>query len=368
MNRIQRNSLIAAACLAACGIAAAQSTVQLFGVVDAAMQRGTGSIASKSQVGNSGLTTSRWGLRGKEDLGGGNWAQFWLEAGLANDTGNGVPSNSNNQLGGVSTSQAGSQGIVFGRRSTIGLGGSWGEVRIGRDFTPQYHNLTYEPTGGVGVGTAVNITNIITGPTNTRASNAVSYFMPGTAGFFGQVQYYLGENLSSAPNKHDGNGWGLRLGYGHGPYEVAVATSRTKYLAGDSQQSNIGGFYDFGVAKLLANYSHDEGLVQVPGSNGTMMKAKANGWSLGTSVPVGSDEIRAGYSVYKIDAKATGLNDPEAKKLMASYVHNLSKRTAVYGSVARVSNSGGSATALLGAVTGANQHSNGYEAGIRHTF
>lgn len=357
-----RSSLVAAAALAVCGLASAQST-QLFGVVDVALQRGTGSVANKTQLGNSGLTTSRLGFRGTEELGGGQWAGFWLEAGVNPDNGTGNPTNTNNQASG---STSGSQGLTFNRRSTLSLGGSWGELRVGRDFTPQYHNLNYEPTAATGVGTAVNSTNIITGSTNTRASNSISYFMPTIKGFFGQAQYYMGENASNVPNKNDGNGGGIRVGYQGGRYEIAAATSKTKYSAGNSKQSNIGGFYDFGVAKLLANYSHDEGLVQL--STDGQQLAKGKGWSLGTSVPYGSSELRAGYSRYKVDVHGSGVDEPTAKKLMASWVYNFSKRTAMYGTVARVTNSGGSSTALLGAVTAANEHSNGFEAGIRHTF
>jgi predicted porin len=49
-------------------------------------------------------------------------------------------------------------------------------------------------------------------------------------------------------------------------------------------------------------------------------------------------------------------------------VHNLSKRTALYATVARAKNSGGAAQALNGAVTGANGSSSGYDFGIRHAF
>ena len=363
MKTTRMKTALATATLAMCGLASAQS-VQLFGVVDVAMQRGTGSVANKTQLGNSGLSTSRLGFRGTEDLGGSQWAGFWLEAGVNPDNGTGVYTNTNNQASG---SGAGSQGLTFNRRSTLSLGGAWGEVRLGRDFTPQYYNLTYEPTGGTGVGTAVNGTNIITGVTNTRASNSISYFMPAINGFFGQAQYYLGENASNAPNKNDGNGAGVRVGYKGDRYEIAAATSKTEYSAGNSKQSNIGGFYDFGVAKLLANFSHDDGLVPLT-SGGAQQLAKANGWSLGTSVPYGSSELRAGYSRYKIDVHGSGLDEPTAKKFMASWVYNYSKRTAMYGTVARVTNSGGSSTSLLGAVTAANEHSNGFEAGIRHTF
>jgi predicted porin len=359
-------AIVGAAALAACGIAAAQSSMTVFGVVDAALQRTTGSISDKTQLGNSGLDISRIGFRGREDLGGGLWASFWLEAGIQNDTGQGVASNSNNQAsGGAPDGMNGGQGLTFNRRSTVSLGGPWGEIRLGRDFSTQYLNLLYDATAAVGLGTPVNVTNIITGVTFQRVSNAISYISPTYAGFSGQAQVYLGENASNKDNKDDGRGAGLRIAYASGPLAVAATTSRTQYLAGDSRQSNIGGSYDLGVVKLFANYSQDRGLVQAAGA---LQAAKARGWAASASYPFGSNELRATYSEYRIDMTDPGLEDPRARKLAASWVYSLSKRTAVYGTVAHVTNSGGSSTALLGATTGPNQSSTGYEAGIRHSF
>ena len=91
-----------AACTAATW-ACAQSSVTLFGVVDAAVTYTTGSgpvSTSKWQLTNSANTFSRIGFRGTEDLGGGYAAGFWLEAGLMNDTGSGFTTNTNNQSNG----------------------------------------------------------------------------------------------------------------------------------------------------------------------------------------------------------------------------------------------------------------------------
>jgi predicted porin len=347
-------------------MAAAQSSVTLFGVIDAALQHGTGSISDRTALGNSGIAISNVGLRGREDLGAGLWASFWLEAGIQNDTGQGVPSNSNNQPGGAGRAGLdGAQGLTFNRRSTVSIGGPWGELRLGRDFTPQYYDLTYDATNAIGLGTPVNVTNIITGVTFQRASNAVSYFSPHVAGFFGQAQAYFGENPSNAAGKDDGKGAALRVGYAAGPLELAAATSRTQYLAGDSHQSNIGGSYDFGVAKLFANYSHDRGLVQ---AGSATLAAKARGWAVSASAPFGSNELRASFSEYTIDPGERAIESSSARKVAASWVYAFSKPTAVYVTIARVTNSGGSSTALLGAATAANQSSTGYEAGIRHSF
>jgi len=146
-----KKSLIALAVLTASGISFAQSSVTLFGIVDAAYAKGTGSVSDKTQLQNSGYNSSRFGVRGTEDLGGGLKASFWLEAGVNNDDGTGAASNTNNQA--VTAANAGTQGLTFNRRSTVSLEGGFGEVRLGRDYTPQFWTETaYDPFGTNGVG------------------------------------------------------------------------------------------------------------------------------------------------------------------------------------------------------------------------
>jgi len=403
-----KKSLIALAVLAAAGSASAQSSVTLFGVVDATLAFGRGSISNKTHLTNSGYNSSRLGFRGTEDLGGGMSASFWLEAGLQNDNGAGAGTSTNNQSAGTfngggivtttttatttnttfaagavqpngvacvpvapattcsfastststSTSASaanGTQGLTFNRRSTVSLAGGWGELRLGRDYSPQFWNLTvFDPFGTNGVGTTQTLNSIITGPTAVRASNSIGYFLPpNIGGFYGQLQHYRGENNTGAANSSDGTGTGIRVGYAAGPLNVALAISRTKYLAGRVRQDNLGGQYDFGIAKLQAHISRDE--------NGAL---EGRGWLIGGLFPVGAGEIRAAYSRYETNA----VGSPESRKFALGYVHNLSKRTALYTTWARVKNTGGAAAALNGAATGANTSSTGYDFGIRHAF
>jgi predicted porin len=354
-----KKSLIALAVLAAAGTASAQSSVTLFGIVDATLQHVSNSGGpSVTRLTNSGYNSSRLGFRGTEDLGGGMSASFWLEAGVNNDDGQGAATNSNNQASGAGAAVAGRQGLTFNRRSTVSLAGGWGELRLGRDYTPQFWNLTvFDPFGTNGAGTTQTLNSIITGVTSVRASNSIGYFLPGNlGGFYGQVQHYRGENASGAATSSDGNGNGLRLGYAAGPFNVALALSRTKYAAGNVKQNNIGAQWDFGMAKLIGHYSRD--------TNGAL---DAKGWLLGTLVPVGAGEIRLAYSRYRTDAAG----DPTSKKLALGYVHNLSKRTALYATYARVKNSGGAANSVVVGAAGApaaNASSTGYDLGIRHSF
>ena len=349
-----KKSLIALAVLAASGAAMAQSSVTLFGIVDATYAYGSGSVANKSQLTNSGYNSSRLGFRGVEDLGGGMSASFWLEAGVNNDNGSGGTTSTNNQ---GASGVTGGGGLTFNRRSTVSLNGGFGEVRLGRDYTPQFWNLTvFDPFGTNGVGTTQTLNSSLGGPTTIRASNSIGYFLPGNlGGFYGQAQYYMGENLSNAANKKDGNGLALRAGYANGPINVALAFSDTKFLSGNIKAVNLGGQYDLGVAKIMAHYNQDD----VKGGN------EGKGFLIGGLVPVGAGEIRLAYSTYKIDTVGA---DPRTNKIALGYVHNLSKRTALYATYAHVSNKNGAAQSLNGSVTAAGDNSNGYDFGIRHSF
>ena len=351
-----KRTMIAMAVMVAAGTAFAQSSVTLFGVVDATIKIGRGTLSDKTQMGNSGNSSSRLGFRGIEDLGGGMSASFWLEADLSNDDGRGVATNTNNQAsGGAIAGISGGQGLTFDRRSTVSVAGGWGELRLGRDYTPQFWNVPiFDPFGGVGLGTTQILQPGFTGPTTVRASNSIGYFLPGNlGGWYGQGQIYLGENNSGAATSHDGNGYGVRIGYANGPFDAALATSRTKNAAGDVRQSNVAGQWDFGVAKAMGQFSRDRaGAVQ------------GKGWMIGSRIPVGVGEIRASYSVYETDTAG----NPETKKLSIGYVHNLSKRTAVYTTWARAKISGGAAVGLNGSTTGPNTSSSGLDIGVRHSF
>ena len=227
----------------------------------------------------------------------------------------------------------------------------------------------FDPFGTNGVGTNVMLTGVSALATPTagasrvvRASNNIGYFLPANlGGFYGQVNYWFGENDTAAnPAVRDnGDGYGLRLGYGAGPFNVALGYSKTNdEVVGDFRQMNIGGSWDFGMAKLMAQYSRDK--------VGNPLDVDGRGWLLGALVPVGAGEIRASYSTYRFD---TAVGEPRVKKLALGYVHNLSKRTALYATVAHLKNSGGAALTVNSAAAPAvNDSSTGLDLGIRHSF
>jgi len=348
-----KKSLIALAVLTASGISFAQSSVTMFGVVDAAYAKGTGSLTDKTQLKNSGHNSSRFGVRGTEDLGGGLKASFWLEAGVNNDDGSGSATSNNNQTapGDAPVLNARNQGLTFNRRSTVSLEGSFGEVRLGRDYTPQFWTETaFDPFGTNGVGT--NIAFNKGGNTGVRASNSIGYLSPSFNGVKVWAQTYMGENAST-DGAQAGDGNAIRVTYDAGPLSLAYATSSTKQAtAGEKNEtSNIAASYDFGMIKLMAQ------------SNKTKVTGAADidGFVVGATAPLGS-----GYA--RIALSETDKAGVKSNLTAIGYVYGLSKRTDLYATYARVANKGGATAALNGATTGADQSSSGYDFGIKHAF
>ena len=385
-----KKSLTAFAALAVCGLASAQSSVTLFGVVDAGVTyqsntardtvTGLSNKQSKWSLGNSGYNSSRIGFRGTEDLGGGLAASFWLEAPITNDDG----------ATGVST---------FNRRSTVSLSGGFGELRLGRDYTPTFWNDTvFDPFGTNGSGT--NVISTVSGNTTinnanyVRASNSVGYFLPpNLGGFYGQLQYSFAENTSTsatsttaATSSSAGRYVGGRFGYANGPLDIALGVGRstavdTAALERSVQTINLGASYDFGPVKLFGELSNVKNKFDYSAAADT--HDSYNGYLIGATVPVGAGLIRVAYSQVRYGEGAAGVTgeDPLARKLAVGYVHNLSKRTALYATVARVNNRNdvnytgslvSASTTGYGSTgvgfSGLPRSSTGYDFGIRHAF
>lgn len=330
--------LVAATLLGAPLAASAQSSVTLFGTVDVGVARVTGEGSSRTGLSHSGANISRFGFRGVEDLGGGLKAGFWLEAGFAPDEG---------------TVNAG-----FNRRATVSLMGAWGELRLGRDDSATFLNtLIFDPflTNGVG-GTNAFVMN---GPPTIQISNAISYFTPANlGGFYGQVQHAFSERLNTDPTV-GGEYNGLRVGYRSGGLHASASAAKLQGLtqAQDQRFRNVGLSYDFGVAQPMLLWASEK--------RGTL---EVRALQLGVKVPVGAGEIRA--SVARYDTKGT---DADWRKFAIGYGHNLSRRTQVYASYARLNNDRGSQRAIgvQGLAAPANRpggHANGYEVGVRHFF
>ena len=410
-----KKSIVGLAALAAAAAASAQSSVTVFGVIDAAVSgyyntaedprpssvfpsvyANRGSVTtSRTALTNSGYNGSRLGFRGTEDLGGGLAASFWLEAGVNNDNGTGTGA------GGA---------IQFNRRSTVSLSSAFGEIRLGRDYSPTFWNDTvFDPFGTNGVGTNLIATfNGLTtpgsaavgfqaNPNYVRVSNSIGYFLPpNLGGFYGQAMYAFHEKDKYDPgsttpalplnNSRTGRYVGGRFGYTNGPLEVALAYSTTAvaddYYAGVTTSlntANLGASYDFGPVKLFGELSKQK--LQRDSVTSILPEPTADGWLLGATAPVGPGLIRVAYSSVKIDTNVTNAflappASPKAEKLAIGYVHNLSKRTALFVTYAYLKDKNGldltvGGPAMAASLNGSplnGKKSYGYDFGIRHAF
>lgn len=360
-----KKSLLALAALGMfAGAASAQSSVTLFGIVDAGVARLTAktSAGSKSVTGmtNSGLNSSRLGFRGVEDLGGGLRAGFHIEGQLYNDTGDG---------------RATATPFDFQRRSTVSLMGNFGEVRLGRDYTPTFSNVSaYDPFGTNGVGTSM-ATSMLSGlgiaaQGNTRQNNSIGYFLPGNlGGFTGNFMFGLAENVSGTRKANQY--FGARLGYAAGPLSVtgAYGDNTSAAQANDVKYMSVGASYDVGVVKPMGYWAREK-------ADGG---ARIDAYLIGATVPLGQGELRASVARYDIKKNAQGLNNRnDWDKYAIGYGYNLSKRTQLYGTYAVVRNKNGQTKTIsqnglaspltAGATVLGGKNSTGLEAGIRHSF
>lgn len=361
-----KKSLIALAVLAASGAAMAQSSVTLFGIVDTGVAYVNKNQAGDSVygLGTSGSSTSRLGLRGTEDLGGGLKAGFWLEGEIFGDTGG--------------------NGFDFKRRSTVSLSGNFGEVRLGRDQVPTFQKLTsYDLFSATGIGQFMGFRNwasvagaqtpAVGDDNGIRANNLIAYYTPNFGGFNAGVGYAFDEKTTVGTVKNVGRYVGGYVAYDNGPLSVSLGLAQQKtyvtlpaITAADRDEMTLGASYNFGVAKLT-------GLIQQTKYKALGQSDKVNSYMLGASAPVGGvGEVKLQYALY--DQK---FNDSKAHQITLGYVHNLSKRTALYGNLAFLKNKDGSTLGLaakgLGsyssnATVAAGESQTGVQVGIRHAF
>ena len=344
-----KKSLIALAVLAASGAAMAQSSVTLFGIVDTAV----GYVDNANAAGDSvyGLTTSgnaisRLGFRGVEDLGGGLKAGFWLEGEIFGDNGN-------------------ANGFNFQRRSTVSLMGGFGEVRMGRELTPSYSKTSsYDLFGQTGIGHFMGWTGNwygIDGDSGNalRSSNMISYYTPNFSGFTAGLGYGFDEQTTGKAGRYIGG----YAAYDNGPLSVALSYDERNVAANfDRNTLTLAGSYNLNVVKLNA-------IVQQTKDDVIGTDSKVNAYALGASAPLGAGEVKLQYAMY--DQKAI---DSKAHHISLGYVHNLSKRTAVYGTVSYMDNKDSSKVGLSvkglsevkGPATGESQ--TGVQVGVRHSF
>jgi predicted porin len=287
-----KKSLVALAVLAASGASFAQSSVTLYGVADiwfgsAELKGGDRTTVLES----GGVSGSRWGMKGTEDLGGGLKANFLLEQGISLDSG--------------------AVGAGFNRQAYVGLSGGFGEVKLGNVYTA-YDDISGAANSAFDSALAPqNNVWASTGYTS-NPSNNIYYASPEFAGFSGAVSYSLNEKTAlktEATSLHvKYNGGPLYVGLGYQSDEVYNTGVSTDYL-------RLNGTYDFGAAKLLVGF----------GSVDYAIAADVKEWELGVDVPLSASlTLSGGVAVSKPDggSKSTGY------AVAAAY--SMSKRTTLY--------------------------------------
>ena len=163
----------------------------------------------------TGTVPSRWGLRGSEDIGGGNKAIFWLESGFAATA--------------ARPTVAGA--CSAGRRWSAA--GDWGQVALGRQYTMLFWAMAEPDILGPNIFGSGSIDSYIP---NTRADNAVSY--KGTFGSFtvGATYSFGRDTVNAGPSPAGTNcagenpadtracrEWSAMLKYDAAAWSLAVA-------------------------------------------------------------------------------------------------------------------------------------------------
>lgn len=270
----------------------AQSGIQLYGIVDAGMERVDNGDANVTRL-TSGLSTgSRWGIRGNEDLGGGYRALFTLESRIEVDTGAmnnrgaiffcpsapalcpGVvgtsPAVPATVVGGMSAvnssllqavSTVNGVNALFDRQAFVGLVTPYGAVLAGRQYTPNYEVLVkYNSFADSFAGNPGQISTI-----NIRANNALQYRAE-LSGFTLSLMYGFGgsegnRNERSTVGRGD-DFYGANFQYNTPRFGVGVGYNRNNTVTFAAPTENrkgletysVGGNATLGNVKLFATY------------------------------------------------------------------------------------------------------------------
>lgn len=340
---MQRNILAAAlfATLPALAIDAhAQSNVQMYGIVDAALSRqdtGTAGQGSNWVVNSGNQSSSRIGFRGVEDLGDGMKAMFNLEAGVAIDTG-------------------AADSALFGRRAVVGLENSVGLVTLGREYSPIAAVAAMSDIFGQGFYGS-NLSAFTTNKLTRRLNNSVNFKSASWFGLRGYLAYSTGENITGVGPS--GNLYGAAVEYNLGALGLSAGYHRIKRLAtGDNKEAAFGASYTLGQFEFKGGYLMAD---QIGPNN------KFEQYNLGVAYTLDANKFLFNYQNNKID------NGSKGKTYALAYTYSLSKRTNLYASYATLDNNNAGLFGLTSSSvsitpTTAGGDPKALSLGMRHTF
>jgi len=363
-RKISLHAVALAAALCASS-AMAQSSVTIYGIIDTGVVYTTNANASGNSVFKmpslTGSFPSRIGFKGTEDLGGGLQAMFVLESGFAPDTG-----------------AMGQGGRLFGRQSYVGLKNNWGQLMLGRQVNMTYLSQLKTDVMGPNLFAIGSIDAYLP---NARSDNAIGY-LGNFSGFTVGATYSFGRDAAgpagpaatNCPGEvagnskacrqvtallgYDGKGWGVTSSYDI-LYGNTGASNGMTSSDNTDQRVTLNGYFMLGDVKIGG------GVVDRRTRAAANTNTDSDLYYLGVSYPL-SVALVLDAQVSRLDVK----NSPNDVTLsVARLTYNLSKRTAVYGSLGYIKNGGTSSVALdAGGTVGAGKNQLGVMTGIRHTF
>ncbi|MCP3728479.1 porin [Paraburkholderia sp. CNPSo 3272] len=346
---------VVAAILAA-GSVHAQSSVTLYGVLDAgllytsrAVNAGGTNIGHRFSLMDSGLSGSNFGLRGTEDLGGGLSAIFDLESGI--DMANGGFGNSN--------------GNFFGRQTWVALNGGFGTVRAGLQYSPFVLSLiSTDPRNASYFGSAgvIYVGNVLA--TGLFNPNAISYTSPVIAGFQGSAMMALG---GQAGDFRAGWQYSARLKYEFDGLVIDAALYSSN-AGGTAASTPVPTTVTFSGRTIGAGYTFESLMLKavfinfkVAGSFDNRVYGGGFGYQITPAL------LANAGAWYTSDG-----NDTANHSILvgAGATYSLSKATSLYSQVAFVKNHGKMNTglALNGALYEGSGSTTGVNVGMRHVF
>lgn len=278
------------------------SAVNVYGLIDMSVGSYKAPGGQRQTLAESGkMTTSFLGFGGSEDLGNGLSAQFKLETFFRSDVGRSGRFDGDGE---------------FTRTASVGLAHkTYGALHLGRNTTSLFVSTLMFNALGDSFGFSPAIRQYFTSGTvtgDTGWNDSIAYSSPTVGGFRANLAYAFKEGQAAT----DGNNWSVGLGYSQGPLALSfVAQEVKKGAVNDTKTQQLGGAYDFGVAKVFAQYGEVENLT-------TGNEFDISG--LGVRVPLGAGAVVAQWG--RLDAQ-TGA---DRSSLTLGYLHNLSKRTEVY--------------------------------------
>lgn len=318
----------------------AQGNVTLYGRVNTSVERQDDGVDDKFVMQNN---SSRWGMRGTEDLGGGLKAFFGLEAGFGSDSG------------------AGSGG--FSRDSYVGLQSeTLGRVQMGLMTSPLYYATAdyisaHNHDTGVSADAFYSLPNYYNGTTlgdvTGFVSNAVQYTTPTFGGVAVTGLVSAGEGSATTPK-----GYEISAVWDSGPIHLGGGYAEDEALGGDKNSGfAIRGLYEMGPFIFGAMYERNDYERDFFGATG-----KRNHYRGMVMYTFGAAELH--LNVGKTDDIGDS-DDTGAIQYTLGTNYNLSKRTKVYAFYTAIDNDD---NGVYGGIAGPGEKFSSIALGIRHHF